>query len=105
MLSFFVRENGIGGFVKNPLPATGPGLFPRALPLEYIGTSYVLWVASKFKVQSVCVCVCVFVCMCVCVCVCVFVCVCVCVCMCVCVFVCVFVCVPSYYPDNLTFSQ
>ena len=29
---FDLRESGMGGYVKAPLPATGPGLFPRALP-------------------------------------------------------------------------
>ena len=43
--------------------------------------------ASRFKIQGVCVCVCVYVCVCVRACVCV--CVCVCMCVCMCMYVCV----------------
>ena len=79
-------------FVYVLLPASGPRLFPRGLPSQYM-LMYALWVAFKFKVQDVCPCVCVCVCMCMCVCMCVCgVCVCahvrVCVRVCVCVCVC-----------------
>lgn len=47
---FFLCESGRGGSVKVSLPATGPGLFPRILPLQYMHT-YICTVGS-FKVQG-----------------------------------------------------
>src|SRR4029434_6407152 len=55
----------------------------------FVGSMWVMQIASVFFPDYFCGCVCVLVCVCVCVCLCVFVCVCVCVCVCMCVCVCV----------------
>ena len=62
VLSLFALESGIGGSIKVPLPATGPGLFQRPCHHSTCLCMYCdgSFQGSRFKVQGVCVlCMCV----------------------------------------------